>query len=178
MQQTSSPHSRFLTSRKQYWCLKKCSSLDFSFRPELQARPNKRKEHCGRSGGWTLFCQVSTSAIVLSKISSSSQICLRVRSKRKLINCDSFCPTQNFDMDYQVPHQHESPSASAQWLQFQEVWVYPFNELKYLLGVFHWSLVFQGTFCCNSWSYSSTWSLMWSSRLTHRWENRIHCTFI
>ena len=87
-------------------------------------------------------------------------------------------PTQNFDMDYQVPHQHESPSASAQWLQFQEVWVYPFNELKYLLGVFHWSLVFQGTFCCNSWSYSSTWSLMWSSRLTHRWENRIHCTFI
>ena len=86
-------------------------------------------------------------------------------------------PPQNFHMDYQVPHQYESPSASAQWLQFQEVWVYPFNELKYLLGVFHWSLVFQGTFCCNSWSYSSTWSLMWSSRLTHRWGNRIHCTY-
>ena len=92
MQQMSSPHSRFLTSRKQYWCLKKCSSLDFSFRPELQARPNKRKEHCGRSGGRTLFCQVSTSVIVLSMISSTYQICLMVQSKRKLINCDSFCP--------------------------------------------------------------------------------------
>ena len=70
MQQTSSPHSRFRTeiSRKQYWCLKKCPSLDFSFRPELQARPNKRKEHCGRSGGRTLFCQVSTSAIVLRTV--------------------------------------------------------------------------------------------------------------
>ena len=30
--------------------------------------------------------------IVLSKNSSTWQICLRVRSKPKLINCDSFCP--------------------------------------------------------------------------------------
>ena len=177
MQQTSSPHSRYLTSQKQYWCLKKCSSLDFSFRPELQARPNKRKEHCGRSGGRTLFCQVGIK-LVLSKNSSTWQICLQGSIETKVDQLLFILPTQNFDMDYQVPHQHESPSASAQRLQFQEVWVYPFNELKYLLGVFHWSLVFQGTFCCNSWSYSSTWSLMWSSRLTHRWESRIHCTLI